>query len=78
MELYDITKDETYKDTAYRILENLYEKYSSENDAEYEGLIKEATGHKPAGRNIRCSLIYGDYYFVELLSRFMGTSKGYW
>lgn len=78
MELYDITKDEFYKDTAYKILTSLYEKYSSKDDAAYEGLIKEATGHKPAGRNIRCSLIYGDYYFAELLSRFMGTSKGYW
>lgn len=78
MELYDATGDETYKETAYKMLLTLYTDYSSKDDAAYEGLIKEATGHKPAGKNINVSLIYGDYYFVELLSRFMGTSKGYW
>lgn len=78
MEIYDATGDEEYKELAKKILVTLFEKYSSKDDDTYEGLIKEATGHKPAGREITCSLIYGDYYFVELLSRFMGTSKGYW
>lgn len=78
MELYDATGEQEYKDTAYKMLITLFESYSSKDDDAYDGLIKEATGHKPAGREINCSLVYGDYYFAELLSRFMGTSKGYW
>lgn len=78
MEIYDATGDEFYKETAYKMLLNLYTKYSSKDDPACEGLIKEATANHPAGKGIRCCLIYGDYYFTELLSRFLGTSKGYW
>ncbi len=78
MEIYDATGDTFYKETAYKMLVNLYTKYSTKDDPNCEGLIKDATSHHPAGKGIRSCLIYGDYYFAELLSRFLGTSKGYW
>ena len=37
MELYDATGDETYKETAYKMLLTLYTDYSSKDDAAYEG-----------------------------------------
>ncbi len=78
MELYDATGNAEYREYAYRILIELYENYSSKDLPEHQGLIREAVGHMPAGKNVSVSLIYGDYFFVELLSRFLGTSKGYW
>ncbi len=78
MEIYDATGDASYREVAERILFELYENYSSRYEYKTEGLITEATGHMPNGININVSLIYGDYYFVELLCRFLGVSKGYW
>ncbi len=78
MELYDATKDVRYKETAQKIVEELYKNYSSRYEYESEGIITEATGHMPNGININVSLIYGDYYFAEALCRIMGISKGYW
>ncbi len=78
MELYDLSGNEKYKEHAYNILVELYENYSSKNLPVYQGLLREAVGNMPQGQNISVSLIYGDYFFVELLSRFLGSSKGYW
>ncbi len=78
MEIYDATGIQLYKDYAYLILSELYENYSSKDMPAYQGLIREAVGNMPQNTNISVSLIYGDYYFVELLSRLLGTSKGYW
>ena len=33
-------------------------------------LLKHATGHKPAGKEIDVPLNYGDYYFLEALLRY--------
>jgi rhamnogalacturonyl hydrolase YesR len=36
-------------------------------------LLKHATGHKPAGKEIDVPLNYGDYYFLEALLRLKAT-----
>lgn len=69
MQIYDSTGDEFYYEAAKRIFKTLYESYSTKDDADNEGLILHATGHKPNGQNIDVSLIYGDYYFAELTER---------
>jgi len=38
-------------------------------------LLKHATGHKPAGKEIDVPLNYGDYYFLEALLRFKGHAR---
>lgn len=38
-------------------------------------LLKHATGHKPAGKEIDVPLNYGDYYFLEALLRFKGLAR---
>lgn len=75
--LYEITGDEFYKDTAYCIFKNLYNNYSSKDDENSSGIIYHATGHKPNNKNIDVCLIYGDYYFAELIARFGGENIGY-
>mgnify|MGYP001191706817 CR=1 FL=1 len=67
-----------YRSLAERMIESLYENYSTKNEPEQEGLLKEATGHKPAGSNINVSLIYGDYYFAEAVARLLGKTVIYW
>lgn len=39
-------------------------------------LLKHATGHKPAGKEIDVPLNYADYYFLEALLRLKATMKG--
>ncbi len=78
MEIYELSGKEEYRDLAYDILVELYENYSSKDAPARQGLICEAVGNMPSGKDISVSLIYGDYFFVELLSRFLGSSRGYW
>lgn len=78
MDLFDVTGDEYYKDTATKMLLSLYENYSSKDQPDNEGLINGATGHKPLEVDVNCSLIYGDYYFAELLARLTGCTKTFW
>ncbi len=78
MEIYEVTGNEDYRERAYLILTGLYEKYSSKDSPSYQGLICDGVGSMPHGKNVSVSLIYGDYFFVELLSRFLGISRGYW
>lgn len=75
--LYEITGDEYYKSLAYSVFESLYNNYSSKNDENSSGIIYHATGHKPNNKNIDVCLIYGDYYFAELLARFSNENIGY-
>ncbi|GLX67786.1 glycoside hydrolase family 88 protein [Paenibacillus glycanilyticus] len=67
-----------YRRLAERIVESLYENYSTKDEPKQEGLLKEATGHKPADSNINVSLIYGDYYFAEAVARLLGETEVYW
>lgn len=78
MEIYDATGIDEYKEYAYNILVELYKNYSTRYEDKTEGIITEATGHMPRGINVNVSLVYGDYYFVELLCRILGVCKGYW
>ncbi len=58
-----------YYEAAKRLFTSLYENYSTKGDADNEGIILHATGHKPNKQNVDVSLIYGDYYFAELADR---------
>ncbi|MFC4778785.1 glycoside hydrolase family 88 protein [Paenibacillus sp. GCM10023252] len=67
-----------YSDLAERIVENLYQFYSTKDEPEHEGLLKEATAHKPKNSGINVSLIYGDYYFAEAVARLANRTVIYW
>lgn len=67
-----------YRNAAERILHSLYVNYGAWDDPGHEGLILGGTGHFPEGKNIGVSLIYGDYFFVEGLSRLRGLKELFW
>ncbi|WP_136605437.1 glycoside hydrolase family 88 protein [Paenibacillus dokdonensis] len=77
LELAALTAPEVgtiYRQAAERILASLSEAYAAFSDAEHEGILRGATGHRPEGVNVNVSLIYGDYYYVESLAKLKGWS----
>ncbi|GAB6931053.1 glycoside hydrolase family 88 protein [Paenibacillus sp. JCM 10914] len=66
---------DTYYNHAIRMIESLTNTYAEWDDPDYEGILKEATGHLPAGQNINVSLIYGDYFYVEALAKILGWNN---
>ncbi|MCV4231684.1 glycoside hydrolase family 88 protein [Virgibacillus sp. LDC1] len=71
-DLVPLTESPLYRESALRIIDSLTAHYAEWDDPAYEGILKEATGHLPAGQNINVSLIYGDYYYVETAAKLMG------
>jgi unsaturated chondroitin disaccharide hydrolase len=62
-----------YKESALSILQSLGEHYRA--DASEEAILLRGTGNLPGNQNINRPLIYGDYYYVEALSKLMGHSS---
>lgn len=64
-----------YREAADLLLAALADGYASWDDPSYDGLLREATGHRPEGTNVGVSLIYGDYFFVEALAKRAGWQR---
>jgi unsaturated chondroitin disaccharide hydrolase len=47
-------------------------------DKDEEGLLLYGTGNKPRNLNVHVPLIYGDYFFVEALTKLRGQSDTFW
>ncbi|MFO7934910.1 MAG: glycoside hydrolase family 88 protein [Bacteroidales bacterium] len=61
---------ERYQDAAMRILESLSSPEYLSVDGENRGfLLDHSTGHRTAGSEVDCPIIYADYYFLEALKR---------
>ncbi|MGV2986669.1 hypothetical protein ACE1OE_03420 [Vibrio sp. E150_011] len=60
---------ERYLVAANDMLNSLYQNYGTYNDDSKQGVLVGGTFNYPKGLGIDCSLIYGDYYFVEGLYR---------
>ncbi len=58
-----------YKRAAVRILKTLSSPTYLAEGTSSEGILLQGVGHKPANSEVDVSLIYGDYYFLEALSR---------
>ncbi len=61
-----------YSKAAQKIIQSLTYKYATLDKPTYEGILLEATGHRPKGHNVNVSLIYGDYFYVECLAKLNG------
>lgn len=67
-----------YREAGERILRSLYENYGAWDNDEEEGLVMHGTSHYPERKNMDVPLIYGDYFFVEGLSRLRGNTTIFW
>ncbi|MDF2936567.1 MAG: glycosyl hydrolase family 88 [Paenibacillaceae bacterium] len=77
-EQVDGLEADLYRQAGERILHSLYANYGTWDSAEEEGLILHGTSHYPERKNMDVPLIYGDYYFVEGLSRLLGHGDLFW
>lgn len=64
-----------YQKAAEKTLSSLTEHYASLTDPEFEPILKEGTGNKPADQNVNVGLIYGDYFYVEALAKLRGWNR---
>ncbi|OXM85267.1 glycoside hydrolase family 88 protein [Paenibacillus rigui] len=69
---------ESYRKAGEAILHSLYTNYGAWDDEKEEGLVLHGTSHYPEGKNVDVPLIYGDYFFVEGLSRLKGRTERFW
>lgn len=68
-------ESQLYVKQAKAMLHSLSESYTAWDDPEYEGIITHSTANKPAGNAIDVSLIYGDYYYVEVMAKLSGWKQ---
>ncbi|GBG08407.1 glycosyl hydrolase [Paenibacillus agaridevorans] len=76
-ELLPAEEGRLYGTAARRMLKSMADHYVIW-DASDEAILPHGTGHWPAGKNIDVGLIYGDYYFVEALSKLRGQTELFW
>lgn len=64
-----------YRWEAASILTALTGQYALWDDPAQQGILRGGTGHRPAGRNVDVSLIYGDYFYLEALAKLRGWER---
>lgn len=69
---------ETYERLAENIMISLTEHYSNLDDDTRQEILRGGTGHFPAGANINVGIIYGDYFYLEAISRMTGNNNIFW
>ncbi len=68
-----------YWETAEKIMNSLIENYTTKDDPESNGLIKHATYYYAGNIGIDECNIWGDYFYMEALMRFLNPDwKKYW
>ena len=70
----DPIRRQTYRAAAEGILGSLMSSAYLSNGQVSSGILLHGTGNKPAGDEINVSLIYGDYYFIEALVRYLALA----
>lgn len=67
-----------YEEMALRIIQSLTDNYLAGKDDSCEGLLKHSVYHMPAGIGVDECCSWGDYYYLELLTRVRHTWSRYW
>lgn len=71
--------EDSYKEKAEKILENLIDHYAARPEEEGNGLLKHSTYGRLLGEGIDECCLWGDYFYVEALMRFLNPAwKPYW
>lgn len=75
LNVYKATNDSFYLECAKRILNTLYENYSSKDDSAYDAVLKHGVANKPGKTGVDVGLIYGDYFFALTLRDYINLTK---
>lgn len=62
-----------YLEAATKMLKSLYDNYRAGDSC--PAFLLHSTGHRPAGSEIDCAIIYADYYYIEALTRLRALNK---
>jgi unsaturated chondroitin disaccharide hydrolase len=71
LELSKLSENVRFEESATKILESLCDNYLSDED----GILKRGCFHKPEGIGVSESLIWGDFYFLDALTKIKGEVK---
>ena len=64
---------------AAQLIESVIDKYTGDIGAEYDGLIHHVTHAKPQGQGFDECAVYGDFFYIEALARYLNPDfKKYW
>ncbi|WP_232293343.1 glycoside hydrolase family 88 protein [Stigmatella aurantiaca] len=66
----DPVQRERYRSAAVRMLESLTSPAYLAAGTSSAGILLHGVGHLPAGHEVDVGLVYGDYYFIEALTRY--------
>jgi unsaturated chondroitin disaccharide hydrolase len=64
-----------YAEVATQMLKSLSERYATFDNPSEQGLLTGGAFNCPQGLGINCSLIYGDYYYVEGMSKLVDKTN---
>lgn len=68
-----------YKNAAARMLDGIIDNCTGDIGVEYDGLVNRVTYALPQGHGIDECAVYGDFFYLEALNRFLNPdSKMYW
>lgn len=71
------TEAQVYTEKAVLILRSLTDNYSNLGNTN-QAILREGTSNLPADAGIRVGLIYGDYFYMEAISRLCGNDDIFW
>jgi unsaturated chondroitin disaccharide hydrolase len=63
---------------ALRMVQSLTDHYLAEDDDACEGLLKHSVYHLPAGIGVDECCSWGDYFYLEALTRVRQVWERYW
>ncbi|HEI8866243.1 glycoside hydrolase family 88 protein [Serratia sp. AKBS12] len=72
------TERASYEEMALRIMASLTEKYLAQDDEPIDGLLKHSVYHMASGKGIDECCSWGDYFYLEALTRLTQSWKRYW
>ena len=64
-----------FESAAAQMLEAIIDDYTGDIGVEYDGLIHHVTHAKPQGQGIDECAVYGDYFYLEALHRYLNPDK---
>ena len=68
-----------YESAAAQIVESVIDNYTGDIGVEYDGLVHHVTHAKPQGQGIDECAVYGDFFYLEALARYLLPDfKRYW
>lgn len=77
-EMLGSEEGDKYRESAYKILKSLTENYSNLDNDKDQALLFGGTSNAPNNTGINVGLIYGDYFYIEAISRLMGNKEIFW